>query len=227
MKKCERCGIILIDPSGVCPLCRSVVKEEQETAGLECLEEPSFPFADRRRKRICFARNIYLFAMIVLIASMIFLNLYLHCMMWWTVIVAASVVCGYITFVVTVLKPVSAKLRVTVQSLMGFLLLLLIDWLTGYQGWALNYVFPIYLPVMDIIILVMMLIDKFDWQSYLFMEFVPILLSFLAIPLSTLHTIHLLIPASALIFFTVVIFAGTLVIGGTRAVNELARRFHR
>ena len=65
MKKCENCGIILLDPSSLCPLCKTVVTEEHWNGEEIPAVEPVFPYADRGRRRMRFALNIYTYAAIV------------------------------------------------------------------------------------------------------------------------------------------------------------------
>ncbi len=228
MKKCENCGIILLDPPSLCPLCKTVVTEEHWNGEEIPAVEPVFPYADRGRRRMRFALNIYTYAAIVVEILLCVMNLYLHHRMWWTILVGGCMVYGYFTLRISMHSAISHKVKIAIQSLLAFLLVLLLDGLLGYRGWALNYVYPFYLAAMDISILILMFIHKTEWQSYIFLQIMVIGLALVPFALRFLGTglIWRMLPFGGVLFGVIVIFAGTIVLGGTRARSELRRRFH-
>lgn len=96
----------------------------------------------------------------------------------------------------------------------------------GYHGWSVNFVLPGGLLLVDLFVLVLMFVNRRNWQSYIMLEIsmiflsaVPLILVWLGIGTETF--------ISGFAFaVSVLLFVGTLIIGDKRARSELKRRFH-
>ena len=101
-----------------------------------------------------------------------------------------------------------------------------IDYLTGYHKWSLEISFPIAVLLLDLAILILMVVNRRNWQSYMMVQIFTILLSMIPIVLLVAGVIefpYLAVIASGVSIF---IFLGTLILGDQRARSELMRRFH-
>lgn len=225
MKKCKHCGIVIADPAYICPLCQCILSQEPDKLGLEDAE-PAYPYADKRRKRIRFAMNIYIFAAVAAWVIILLINLFMHHQMWWTFLIGACMVYGYVTLWYSVQTSRSYKLKLSLQALLAFLLLLLLDFLTGFQGWSLAFVFPAFVAIYDLSVLILMVIDKHNWQSFILMQMLAVGLSLILFVLYFFGLFYWLYAAFGILIFTLIVFVGTLVVGGQRAREEVARRFH-
>ena len=79
---------------------------------------------------------------------------------------------------------------------------------------------------MDLAILIMMIVNRRNWQSYMMLQIFMMILSgsglvLLAMDLLVYPYVMLVAAASSLF-----LFLGTFIIGDRRARNELKRRFH-
>ena len=212
-----------MDPVLVCPLCQCTLSETEEATAEA---EPAYPYVDRQRKRIRRALNIYVFAAVAAWIILLVTNVYLHNSLWWTFLIGAGMLYGYVTLWYTVQKSASVKGKVTLQALLAFLLLLLLDILLGFGGWSLNIVFPLFIVGYDFAVLIMMLADRYNWQSFILMEVLAVALSLVPFGLYALGLFTMIYLAVGVLIFTLIVFGGTIVVGGQRAREELARRFH-
>ena len=101
-----------------------------------------------------------------------------------------------------------------------------IDYLTGNRGWALSIVFPSAIVLVDIGILILMVVNSRNWQSYMMLQIFTILLSIIPLVLIGAGIIKWKYMALIAMGISLFIFLGTLIIGDKRARNELKRRFH-
>ena len=101
-----------------------------------------------------------------------------------------------------------------------------IDFVIGYRGWSLDFAIPSGILVVDVVIIVCMIFNRRNWQSYIMWQLLMILFSLIppALFLTGLernpYTAFLPLALSSAIFL------GTMIIGDHRAVVELKRRFH-
>ena len=79
---------------------------------------------------------------------------------------------------------------------------------------------------MDLAILILMITNRRNWQSYMMLQIFTMILSGLGLGLLAVDIVVypyvMLVAAAASLF----LFLGTLIIGDKRARNELKRRFH-
>ncbi len=224
MGKCENCGVYIKDPVGVCPLCKCTVDVDGGEG------EMLYPFLDAEKviKKMQLALNIYLFGAIatelILFAVKIMTgapNFY-----WLMLLVGAFLVYGYITLKVSIQMHTGYRFKMFLQSFLGWAVLFVIDIFSGWGGWSINYVWPAVCILMDIAIVVLMMVNSRNWQSYIPLQL--FIIAFCVLPFVLYHfgfVTHMFMGLLAMLI-AILVFVGTLVVGGRRARTELYRRFH-
>ena len=101
-----------------------------------------------------------------------------------------------------------------------------IDYVTGYRGWSLDFVVPSAILVVDLVIFLLILINRRNWQSYMMTEILTILLSLIPVILRLTGMIHFKYLVWIAFGTSLFLFLGTLILGDQRARTELKRRFH-
>jgi len=190
-------------------------------------ENPEYPYADRRRKRMVFVTRLYLFLSFFALATLTFFNVgLLHHKMWGTLLTACFLGYGYLTLKFTFQSDLSIPYRIMMQAIYIMGLVILLDLLFGFHKWSITYVCPAIIIAMLIFIFVMMLVDKANWQSYIPMELVLILLAAALVVAFEFKIVGNIYLCMGTLLLTIFLFLGTLMIGGRKARNELYRRFH-
>ena len=118
------------------------------------------------------------------------------------------------------------RTKIIATTLSGISYVILIDWIVGFHGWSVNYVLPAGIMLLDAGIVLLMIINSRNWQSYLMFQLFGIVCSLIPLLLIALHIVtH---PGLSELAFgiSVFLFLGTLIIGDRRARLELKRRFH-
>lgn len=220
MSKCKQCGVFVRDDADVCPLCKCVLETDGET-------ENKYPDIWAKNHLLKLLIRICLFVMLVTESVLIFLNYIYFDGLYWSVIAGVIFAYIYLTLAYTVsYSRAGYRMKIIVGVAGAVLLLFVIDHVLGNNGWSLNYVFPAALLATDVVVLLLIIFNRKNWQSYLTFQIAMILFSLIPVILSELG--YMTFPSFAYIALAVAffLFLGTVIIGGKRATTELKRRFH-
>lgn len=219
MSKCIRCQVEILDETERCPLCDSVLEKTVEV-------ENMYPDVRIKSRKMSLISRIYLFCAILAEAVLIYLNVVLESQIWWCVITGLSLLYVYLVMRFAIIGKSGYKAKVTVLMMIGISMVIIIDFVTGYNGWSVNYALPAGILLVDAGIVVLMIVNIKSWQSYLVWQIFMILCSLVPFILYLLKIVTkpgLTVIAMGCSFF---LFLGTVIIGDRRARVELKRRFH-
>ena len=118
------------------------------------------------------------------------------------------------------------RAKITVLTLMAILIVIAIDFLVGYRGWSVNYALPSAIILVDVGIIICMIVNRRNWQSYMMWQIFMILCSIVPVILIFTGIVTAQLFALIAFAFSLFLFLGTLIIGDRRARVELKRRFH-
>ena len=219
MSRCKQCNVEILDETERCPLCHSVLEKTVEV-------ENMYPNVRTMTRRLALLSRIYLFVAILVEALLIYLNVLSDSEMFWSAIPGLAMLYGYLVLRYAILGKSGYKGKIIVLTLIAILMVVAIDFVVGYRGWSVNYALPSAILLVDAGILILMCINRRNWQSYMMWQIFMILCS--VVPLVLYAVGIVTAPLLALLAFAVsaALFLGTLTIGDRRARTELRRRFH-
>ena len=220
MNRCQKCHVVILDDTDRCPLCQHVLQTDGDP------RENSYPNAIAVTKRFRFLENLFLFLSIMAETILLVINYNMDSMFPWSLVV--GIVLLYLNTVLrmTLVGKSSLLFKILSLILLAVIMLPVIDYLTGYRGWSLDYVLPCGILALDLVLFVLILMNRRGWQSYMMAELMTALLSVVPIILRVIGLIQF--PYLVWIAFaaSVFLFLGTLILGDRRARTELKRRFH-
>lgn len=219
MSRCIQCNLEVLDETERCPLCKSVLEPTIEV-------ENMYPNVRIQARRLMLYSRIYLFVAIVTEALLICINYFTESEVWWSLITGIGLFYGYMVIRFAILGKSGYLYKTIVLAILAILMLVAIDFLIGFNGWSLNYALPIVIVAIDVGILVLMAINKRNWQSYLMMQIFMIICSIIPIVFYFVDIIIHPLLAGIAMAASVSLFLGTVIIGDRRARVELKRRFH-
>ncbi len=220
MSRCQNCNVEIWDHSDYCPLCKCVL----EGGGGD--QAASYPNARVAIRRFRLLENLILFASIVVESVLVLINYWTDTHILWSLIAGLVLFYGNVVLRLAVVGRSGYLFKSLSLIFIGVLTLLGIDYLTGYGGWSLDYVLPSGILFMDLGIIVLMIVNRRNWQSYMMVQILAILVSILPLVLLALGIIRFPYLAVIAMLVSVLLFLGTLIIGDRRARTELKRRFH-
>ncbi len=220
MSRCRQCNVKILDDTQICPLCKCVVEQEEEM-------ENAYPDIRLRARKLNLAVRIFLFAAILMEALFIYLDWKYDNGIRWSVITGAGFAYLYFVAKFAVLNDNAGyRSKFLALTFLGVLYVILIDFVIGYHGWAVNFLLPGGLLLVDAFILALMFINRRNWQSYIMLEIGMIFLSAVPLLLRWLNIVTETFISGFAFAVSVFLFLGTLIIGDRRARSELKRRFH-
>lgn len=177
------------------------------------------------RKLMLFCR-IYLFVSIVVEAVLVAINITTESQTWWSLITGLALVYGYLLIRYAILGKSGYRSKIFILTMIAVLMLVAIDLLVGYQGWSVAYVLPAGIIAIDAGILILMIVNRRNWQSYMMWQILMILVSLVSLIFSIEGVVSKPLLGVVANGVSVFLFLGTLIIGDRRARVELKRRFH-
>ena len=219
MSRCKQCNVEILDETERCPLCHSVLEKTVEV-------ENMYPNVRTMTRRLALLSRIYLFVAILVEALLIYLNVLSDSEMFWSASPGLAMLYGYLVLRYAILGKSGYKGKTIVLTLIAILMVVAIDFVVGYRGWSVNYALPSAILLVDVGILILMCINRRNWQSYMMWQIFMILCSVVPLVLYAVGIVTAPILAVLAFAFSAALFLGTLIIGDRRARTELRRRFH-
>ena len=219
MSKCRKCNIEILDETERCPLCNSVLVQTMEL-------ENMYPNVRIMARKMMLISRIYLFCAILLEVLLVYINAVSDSKTWWSIITALCFLYVYMLIRFAILGKSGYKSKVFVLTVIAVLMLVAIDFVSGYQGWSVNFVLPSGILFFDSVILMMIFVNRRNWQSYMMWQIFMILCSIVPLVFSLVGIATAPFLGELSFVASVLLFVGTLIIGDRRARTELKRRFH-
>lgn len=240
MSKCKRCNIEILDKSLSCPLCNGVLEldiphtsvstdnpDDQNAKNDMISKSIMYPDITPAIKRMNFITKLIIFCSVIAEGILIYINYMTYKEVKWSAICGVGLVYACFSLIYSFKHNKSHRKKIMVQATLIMPVLILIDYALGYTGWSIDFAIPCVIAVVDIAILVLMIINTSNWQSYILLQvyilIICIVLSiFMFCGLFFKHFLFMVIAD----LLTILLLAGTLLFGDHRATNELKRRFH-
>ncbi len=219
MSRCNKCNIEVLDETERCPLCNCVLEQTVEV-------ENMYPNVRLKARKMMLFGRIYLFLAILTEALLLYINYVTAPKMWWSVITGMIFLYGYLLIRFAILGRTGYRIKIVVLMMIMILMMVAIDFVVGYHGWSLNYVLPSGIIAVDVGILLLMLINRRNWQSYMMLQIFMMVCSVVPVIFAAVGLVTAPLLSQIALAFSVFLFLGTVIIGDRRARTELRRRFH-
>lgn len=220
MSRCKKCNIEVLDETDKCPLCHHVLEHD----GMA--QHTMYPNVRIATRRFRLAADILLFLSIVAESVMIYINYLMDTHFWWSFVAGLVLIYANVMVRLAILGRSNYQFKILSLTFSTVVILVGIDFLTGYKGWSVNFIYPSGIILLDAGILILMAVNRRNWQSYMMLQLLTIVLGVAAVILAAAGIIDFPYLAVAAFAISVFIFLGTVIIGEKRARTELKRRFH-
>ena len=219
MGKCHNCKVEILDETEYCPLCRSILEQTDPV-------ENMYPDIRPRVRALALVSRIFLFCAILAEGILFTIDLIIDSDIWWSALTGLAFFYIYTVLRYAAMGKAGYRNKIIVVALIGILVTIAVDLIIGYRGWSLDYAFPIWLLLVDGVIVGCMIFNRRNWQSYIMWQLFMILCSLLPVLLNYMELEHHRHLAFLPLAVSLSIFLGTMIIGDRRARTELKRRFH-
>ena len=196
------------DETERCPLCGSVLEYTGEV-------ENMYPDVRVYTRKMTMISKIYLFCALLVEVLLIYINVVTESQIAWSAITGLGFFYGYMLIRFAILGKTGYRAKITVLTLMAILIVIAID-----------YALPSAIILVDVGIIICMIVNRRNWQSYMMWQIFMILCSIVPVILIFTGIVTAQLFALIAFAFSLFLFLGTLIIGDRRARVELKRRFH-
>ncbi len=166
MKSCPDCHVLVAGPQKVCPLCGRELQSTEISEAEEALY-PDFSQPGKQKSRFPLLAKIFAFLSMITILICGTVNLIVDHRLTWSLYVIGAIVCLWTSLGVHLLTNTNLNNKLLADLLSLSAYLVLVDKLTGWNRWSINYVIPIlYLGVMATVIILALVFRDF-WREYI------------------------------------------------------------
>lgn len=205
-----------------CPLCNRVLSDDGEPF----LPERMYPDPEEGRERLYGIKNIFFILLGMIAVVMGIINYITYNGLLWSVIVLASILYLMVTVSYSIIHRRNLTAKIVVEVIGGGILVFVIDYVTGYDGWSAAYVIPWLILTADLAMVVLVLVNRKTWYSYLMYLIFIAVLSLIPVVLYLFGFFEHPLVAFLCCGISVLTIFVILAAGNKKGKNELARRFH-
>lgn len=222
MKECLKCNIKVYSVRKTCPLCLTVLKTD------EADYEKTFPTPNILPKKRSLFLRILEFLSVVAAITCVIVNIitYQKGGTLWSIIVVFNIAYFWLLIKSTFKKEGNVPIRLVFQTIAISLMVFVIDKVTGYTGWAVNYVIPFIASASLLSILLLSIGSRSRYINYFLHILTAIFLGFIPIILRLFKLVDVLWPSLAAACFSFVTILGLIIIGDKETKEEIKKRFH-
>lgn len=248
MSRCKRCNIDVLDHTITCPLCNGVLERtndstevsvssrnsDKNTSVENTIEEENdyfesksimYPDISPQIRKMKLIIKIIVFACALIEPVLILINYLTYQKVKWSLITGVAMIYTCFTIIHFFRNHSSHRLQMMIHALCIMVLSVLIDIALGYSGWSMDYAIPCTIMALEVAIVVFMIFDRRNWQSYILLQVFAMAFSLIITLFVFTELFHwplLMFIADAI---TVISLGATLLFGDKRATTELKRRF--
>ena len=166
MKICPECQVLVGGPEKYCPLCGAQLQSSEANRNEESLY-PVFSQAKKQPGRFPLLAKIFAFFSLITILVCGSINLIVDHRFTWSLFVIGAVICLWTSLGFHLLTNVNLNYKLLMDLLSLSAYLILVDKLTGWTRWSINYVIPIlYIGIMITVIILALVFREF-WREYI------------------------------------------------------------
>lgn len=218
MKYCEKCGIKVRGAETVCPLCQQRMSGEEAEAVY-----PPVPTVYKQHETFFKILILCTIAVGVVCAAV---NLLLPGSGFWSVFVILGIFYLWVSLAYAVRKRDNIPENITVQVFLLSALGSVWDWLTGWRGWSLAFVFPITCGVALLSLAIIAKVMKMPPGDYIVYLNVDIAFGVAPLVFYLTGLVHIALPSIICISLSILTLSALVVFEGKTMLQEMIRRFH-
>lgn len=221
MNKCKRCQIEILDNRTVCPLCETVLTKTEVSEA-----ESTYPDVRKKTQTLKRVMSIAEYILVVLGIFLAIINYYTVKQLNWSLVTGVCIVYVILTLHYSFNRRNGHIRKIFIQAFAAILLLAGIDAITGATGWSLRYGIPCAVILLDGILVICMLANFKDWQSYLLVQLFAVIVGLVILIMYFAGVVKNPVLPWCSFGVSALIFSFCFFLGNRKAKNELRRRFY-
>jgi len=221
MKSCKSCKVKIESNNNICPLCKTVLTDLDET-----IIDDIYPTIKTNIHKYNLITRLFLFLSILGALVTVIINYATYNGLLWSVISIAFILYSWSIISNAIKNNINIAYKILVQTICISLLTIIIDNTIGYTGWAVNYVVPELIITANITVLILTIINRMNWYNYVLYQLAIAILGFIPIILFFCGIIHEPWSTTISVIVSFMVLCGTMIFSDKNVKSELKRRLH-
>ena len=226
MKYCEKCKVYVPSDREHCPLCQSILTEEDASRSYPGYDDEIFPYLPTIYHRHNLLIRLSLFLSIAVCVICLTLNLLIWPQRWWSLFVLAGVGAGWATVAQAIRKRSSFCQHVLYQVVTVGIVVVLFDLMTGFGHWSFNYVIPALCVFAMVVIAIIAAMGHRSISNYIIYMVVSAVFGLIPLLFLLPRWTTILWPTVLCAAVSVIYLAGLGLFVGRDTWQELHKRLH-
>ena len=221
MLRCEHCKVDLPDNPSRCPLCMNVPSGTADSG------ESRYPllFASKGS----FSQKVTIWVAFVSVCAALIsvaVNLVLPANGWWFIFVIAGIGRFWTDFVIMAKKSRNMPKSIIWQAVLVIIIAFIWDFATGFNGWSVDFVFPILCTCSMVATIFIAWFRKFHIQDYIFYLILSCILGIVPFILTNTLPNRMIIPSVICFVISMILLLIQCFFHGRAMLSEIQRRLH-
>ena len=221
MKNCKSCKIKVSSNDYICPLCKTVLTSNEEDKS-----EQTYPTIKINKNKYNIIIRTYLFLSIVGIVVTVAINYLTYNGFLWSIISTAAFLYFWSIITHAIKHNVNIAYKIFIQTICISILTVVIDVVIGYKGWSVDYVVPGLTAAANVTVLILIIINRMNWNNYILYQIAIIALGFIPIILIFCNITNEIWYTIISVGISFVILCATIIFSDKNVKSELKRRLH-
>jgi VIT1/CCC1 family predicted Fe2+/Mn2+ transporter len=221
MKICKNCNVKVVSNTNICPLCKTVLNDFDKK-----VSEDTYPTITANLHKYNIITRLFIFLSVIFTVGTIIVNFVTYNGFLWSIIAIASILYFWSIIAHAIKHNINIVRKIFVQTIAISLLTIVIDITIGYIGWSVNYVVPEIIIIANIAALILIIINRMKWYSYILYQIAIAILGFIPVILYFCGIMHELWSVMVSVIISFVVLCGTVIFSDKSVKNELKRRLH-
>lgn len=233
MLHCHNCKLNVTGHTKRCPLCQTAlmagdtnVSELTEEEIKKEAGEKAFPIIQSVMKQNKKIVQALAFGSIYIAVVCIAINLFTPFLGPWSLYFVINLATIWISAFISIRTLDNIAKRDFFRTCYLTVFAVLWDWIFGFYGWSLDFVFPILCTTAMATILISALVTHMKAADFVYYLFLDSLLSLLSIAFMATGLIDFVYPSVIFVAISIVTIAGIFIFSGQPFLSEIKRRLH-
>ena len=218
MKKCNRCNVFINSSDNICPLCKSIIKDDKV--------DDVFPVINKGKNYNDLVEKIINFSCVFAILVCLAINVLVSKKVSWSWFVLCAIGSFYITIKLAIKYRKSYMTCLFIELFTVTLIAILWDYFTKFHGWSINYVLPFICISYTITALVIWLFTHNSIKNYIIYISFSCLIGLLPIVFMFLGLLKIVWPSILSVIVSLFSLCFLIFFKNRLLKSEFMKRFH-
>jgi len=220
MQYCENCKVSLQGKHKICPLCGSIIRENEEAS------QDVFPTIPTIYQEF----NIYIRTLILISISAMIISFAANALLTresrWSLLVAGGILCMWLSLFFILRKKNNIPKTILWQVALSAILSVAWDASMGWRGWSIDYVLPTVCVGAMIIMAISAKLLKIGARDLIIYFFVDAIFGFIPIIFLLFGGLNVFFPSVICVAASAISIAALILYEGENMKEELNKRMH-